>query len=183
MQCTVVSRYSIYIYCSWIDLSNASSTDLNLLSLACQPATFGLGQTDVLDENYRKALKLDTSDFSINFSLETSGLLDIVRSSLVVGYDENTKIKGELYKLNVYGEPMPPGKPSPLDSDTFLTYPSLILLFHRKGFFLQVTQRHTAFGRHVRFSGCVLPHTSRRWFPYPTAQRRGVDFRRFQASL
>jgi hypothetical protein len=78
--------------------------DLELLSQACQPATFGLGQADILDENYRKALKLDTSDFSINFSLERSGLLDIVRSGLLEGHDGNREIEGELYKLNVYGE-------------------------------------------------------------------------------
>ena len=40
-------------------------TALKLLSDACDPATFGLDDKDVLYESYRKAGKLDADNFSI----------------------------------------------------------------------------------------------------------------------
>jgi len=77
---------------------------LEQLSQACQPATFGLGQQNVHDEEYRKAGKLDVSDFATKFSLARSGLMDTIRSELLEGHEDRKEIKGELYKLNVYGE-------------------------------------------------------------------------------
>jgi hypothetical protein len=76
----------------------------NLKSLvkACQPATFGVNRKDVLDESYRKAGKLDSSEFGINLHIENSGLLDHVASSLFQFDNEERYIKAELYKLNVY---------------------------------------------------------------------------------
>lgn len=50
---------------SRIDLSNATVEELEDLSQACDPATFGLNQNDVLDESYRKAWKLDSDYFCI----------------------------------------------------------------------------------------------------------------------
>ncbi|KAJ7583235.1 hypothetical protein C8J56DRAFT_1054994 [Mycena floridula] len=47
-----------------INLSNASATELEALSQACQPASFGRGNEDVLDESYRKAGRLDATQFS-----------------------------------------------------------------------------------------------------------------------
>ncbi|KAF5374125.1 hypothetical protein D9615_008850 [Tricholomella constricta] len=66
---------------AWIDLSQATESKLEALSAACEPATFGLDQLDVLDESYRKAGKMDT---------------------LLNGADEGKILKAELYKLNVY---------------------------------------------------------------------------------
>ena len=43
------------------------SSDLTKLLAYGQPATFGQGGKDVLDESYRKAVKLDESAFSTNF--------------------------------------------------------------------------------------------------------------------
>jgi hypothetical protein len=63
-----------------------------------------VNQTDVLDETYRKAGKLDTPYFSSNFSLASSGILDIIRSTLLEGHDEKKVIEAQLYKLNVYGQ-------------------------------------------------------------------------------
>jgi hypothetical protein len=88
---------------SRIDLSNASETELEHLSKACQPATFGVNQEDVLDESYRKAGKIDVTDFATKFVLEDSSLIDVVRSELLEGHETNKAIKAELYKLNVYG--------------------------------------------------------------------------------
>jgi hypothetical protein len=61
------------------------------------------GQKDVHDENYRKVVKLDVSDFYINFNLARSGLLEIIRSELLDGQSGGKEIEGELCKLNVYG--------------------------------------------------------------------------------
>ncbi|KAH9984619.1 hypothetical protein BJV77DRAFT_1071918 [Russula vinacea] len=48
-----------------IDLGNATSDELEKLTQACEPATFGLNQEDVLDETYRKAGKMDPECFSL----------------------------------------------------------------------------------------------------------------------
>ena len=89
---------------SRINLSNASEADLQDLSDACQPATFGVNEEDVLDESYRKACQMDVADFTTNFIVEDSGLMDVIRSELLEGHESNSAIKAELYKLNVYGE-------------------------------------------------------------------------------
>ncbi|KAL8751688.1 MAG: hypothetical protein Q9184_005987, partial [Pyrenodesmia sp. 2 TL-2023] len=82
---------------------------LNALLNSCQPATFGLEGHDVLDEGYRKASKLDTSQFSSNFHPHDCGILDSVqqvlfaskvRGGLRIGIGPQS-IRAELYKLNV----------------------------------------------------------------------------------
>jgi hypothetical protein len=89
---------------SYIDLSKATVPQLEQLSKACDPATFGVDQKDVLDESYRKAGKLDTAHFAQKFSLGRSGLINAINSDLLEGHDENKMIEAELYKLNVYGK-------------------------------------------------------------------------------
>ena len=49
----------------------------------CDPATFGVGGRDVLDEEYRKAAKLDASDFSTNFHPHDCGILDSIQQILL----------------------------------------------------------------------------------------------------
>ena len=78
--------------------------ELDKLAAVCQPATFGLNQQDVLDESYRKAGKLDRSDFAINLDVVRSGLLQAVRDALFGWEAAPRNIQAELYKLNVYGE-------------------------------------------------------------------------------
>jgi len=73
-------------------------------SNACQPAKFGVNQEDVLDESYRKARKMDITDFATKFTIADSSLMDAVRSELLEGHNSNKYIEAELYKLNVYGE-------------------------------------------------------------------------------
>ncbi|KAL1708422.1 hypothetical protein EV121DRAFT_197119 [Schizophyllum commune] len=88
-----------------IDLANATDAELQALSDACEPATFGVNHTDVYDENYRKARKMDASAFSCKFDPGHSGLLDLLCTEfLSEGGDARQKIVCELYKLNVYGE-------------------------------------------------------------------------------
>ncbi|KAI0860334.1 hypothetical protein F4860DRAFT_479537 [Xylaria cubensis] len=78
-----------------------------------QPATFGLGSEDVLDESYRKASKLDTSRFSSTFNPYELGIIDAVGQMLLpnlqIGDAKISELKrgvrAELYKLNVYSGP------------------------------------------------------------------------------
>lgn len=87
----------------WLDLRNATEIQLESLSSACTPATFGLDKQDVLDESYRKAGKMDTGQFSTQFDVQKMRLVDRVRAQLLEGEDERKPISAELYKLNVYG--------------------------------------------------------------------------------
>jgi len=47
----------------WLDLLNATETQLESLTKACAPATFGADNKDVMDLSYRKAGKMDVTDF------------------------------------------------------------------------------------------------------------------------
>ena len=103
-------------------------SELDQLISACQPATFGRGGENVMDEvrwdfnfhlcrrglttvcckSYRKAGKLDESDFATSFCPYTAGIVDIISQLLLpqLNHDKSTRsIKAELYKLNVYGAP------------------------------------------------------------------------------
>ncbi|KAJ7174566.1 hypothetical protein C8R46DRAFT_1252275 [Mycena filopes] len=86
----------------WVNLSTASPEQLDAVSEACQKATFGRNNEDILDETYRKAGQISAKDFKIGFNLEKSGILDSVHSQLLGGSDK--RIDAELYKLNVYGK-------------------------------------------------------------------------------
>jgi hypothetical protein len=70
---------------------------------ACVPATFGVDQSDVFDESYRKAGKINIADFATKFDVEQSRIIDRIRAQLLTGLDESKPIKAELSKLNVYG--------------------------------------------------------------------------------
>lgn len=61
----------------------SSTKDFEQLLKACQPAFFGRGGEAVLDEEYRKAGKLDTSQFATSFCPYESGIIDVVTHSLV----------------------------------------------------------------------------------------------------
>ena len=83
---------------------------LKMLLNDCQPATFGLGGLDVLDESYRRASKLDDTQFSTNFSPYDYGIVDTIAQILFPGVNENSNqdlglelrgVRAELYKLNV----------------------------------------------------------------------------------
>ncbi|KAG6887304.1 hypothetical protein C0995_016285 [Termitomyces sp. Mi166 len=89
---------------SWLDLSQATEPQLEALSRACVPATFGRNEENVLDESYRKAGKMDFGDFSILLNVEKLGIVDRICVQLLDAADDNKTIKTELYKLNVYGK-------------------------------------------------------------------------------
>ncbi|KAF8196338.1 hypothetical protein K438DRAFT_1968053 [Mycena galopus ATCC 62051] len=88
-----------------IDLRTATESDLMELESACQKATFGVDQADVLDEMYRKAGKIDLNKFASRLDVVSSGLLDAISPDMLVGQsvDSDQVLRAELYKLNVYG--------------------------------------------------------------------------------
>lgn len=74
------------------------------LADACKPATFGRDDADVLDPTYRKALKLDNTNFAIGFDVYgESDVINKVKFGLLEGHDATKKLRAELYKLNIYG--------------------------------------------------------------------------------
>jgi len=80
-----------------------TTRDLDLLTAACDPATFGRGNEDVYDESYRKAVKMDASNFSVQLDLGSSGLMGTIEDQLLRGESQKMYIRPEPYKLNVYG--------------------------------------------------------------------------------
>ena len=89
----------------FINFASAGSKELDQLTAACEPATFGHGNKDVYDEKYRKAGKMDASKFCALFDPVSTGLIRTIESLLVPTQAEKEMlIKAEIYKLNVYGE-------------------------------------------------------------------------------
>ncbi|KAJ8456149.1 hypothetical protein ONZ45_g18807 [Pleurotus djamor] len=80
--------------------SNLTVTDIPALVLACEPAPFGRNNENVLDDDYRKAGKLDVTNFSLNFDLSSTGILEKIKKELLA---DDRKIRADLYKLNLYG--------------------------------------------------------------------------------
>jgi hypothetical protein len=79
-----------------------SASALETLQTACAKASFGRGQTETLDESYRKAGKLDLGRFA--WSKHLGGLDTIIRDGLVPFENGKKDVHFELYKLNVYGK-------------------------------------------------------------------------------
>ncbi|KAI1029018.1 hypothetical protein LB505_009256 [Fusarium chuoi] len=80
----------------------------------CQPATFGIGSQEVLDEEYRKAGKMNTEDFCTNFNPYEHGIVDTINQVLAQASVTDARglgVKAELYKLNVYSGPSGKFKP------------------------------------------------------------------------
>ncbi|KAF8971147.1 hypothetical protein BDZ97DRAFT_1651431, partial [Flammula alnicola] len=86
-----------------LEFGNATDAQLSSLAEACEPASFGRNDEDVLDESYRKAGKMDVKNFATQFSPVSSGIVQNIRESLLQGQNADEEIKVELYKLNVYG--------------------------------------------------------------------------------
>lgn len=100
---------------------NTTEQNMEQLLKDMQPATFGYQGQDVLDESYRKASKLDPSHFACTFSPHELGIIDEVARILIPAFEEKaesknktfrephiervSKMRAELYKLNVYAGP------------------------------------------------------------------------------
>ncbi|KAI2473118.1 hypothetical protein F4781DRAFT_380618 [Annulohypoxylon bovei var. microspora] len=96
-----------------ITLPIAASDDDGQAQLAalvddCQPASFGYQGKNIYDESYRKATKLDCSDFSTSFCPYSLGIIDTIAQVLLPnssGRNPRTGVRAELYKLNFYSAP------------------------------------------------------------------------------
>lgn len=87
-----------------VDFTNVTSNELEQLAQACEPASFGLNDEDVLDETYQKARKLDPGLFSTPLAPEQTDLVNkVIRRDLLEGTDSARKLKVELNRLKVYG--------------------------------------------------------------------------------
>ncbi|KAJ0422048.1 hypothetical protein BJY00DRAFT_311449 [Aspergillus carlsbadensis] len=78
-------------------IPDASAETLKLLVADCGPASFGRGDQDVIDPEYRRAGKLDSDQFATSFHPADFGILDTI--------GQFRRIKAELYKMNVYSGP------------------------------------------------------------------------------
>jgi hypothetical protein len=104
----------------------------------CQPATFGFRGEDVLDEEIRKAGKLDADWFSTSFNPYDYGIVGAVAQALLPGIlrpafqgvnmsAEHWGVVAELYKLNVYSGPSDKFKPHVDTPRGFTQFGSLVV--------------------------------------------------------
>jgi hypothetical protein len=89
-----------------LPVEDDSEPSLNFQKLLrdCQPATFGRGKSTVLDEGYRKAGTIDTTNFCTDFSLAENEILATIIQTLGQGCvprGNYNGIRAEMYKLNV----------------------------------------------------------------------------------
>jgi hypothetical protein len=95
----------LFFPCSHFEIGVMTESDIALLVDKCAPATFGRGPEDVLDESYRKALKLDQDAFSWRFNPDSGEFVARLAQELCVpGILLEAVIRVEPYKLNVYSE-------------------------------------------------------------------------------
>lgn len=83
--------------------SDADKKGFEQLLEDTQPATFGRGGDEVLDETYRKAQKLPETAFSTNLCPYKLGMIDIVRQVLLPSIEtaEGSRLlRAELYNIN-----------------------------------------------------------------------------------
>lgn len=86
----------------------SSQEVLQQLAADCDPATFGRGDQDILDPEYRKAGKIDPHQFASSFHPSDFGIIENIEQILLPSVStekENRlqfrKLSAELYKLNV----------------------------------------------------------------------------------
>ena len=72
------------------------------LTQACDPASFGVNEKEVLDETYRKAGKMDSERFASNLDPAQTDLMKIIRGHLLEGKQSTYHIIAKLHKLNIY---------------------------------------------------------------------------------
>jgi hypothetical protein len=68
------------------------SVSLEPLVASCQPATFGRNNEDILDESYRKAGKLDRSQFSLSLDGAESVSLEKAGRQLFVDTEHSSQL-------------------------------------------------------------------------------------------
>lgn len=87
-----------------LPLDRDSQGSLEKLVGALEPASFGYHGKNVFDETYRKALKMDTTQFASTFNPYEFGIIDSIAQMLLPSTSKSDLARGlraELYKLNV----------------------------------------------------------------------------------
>ena len=83
----------------------ASADEMETLASHCDIATFGVGNEERLDTEYRSAWKLDNTRFATSFHPFDSDIMEVVRHLLFPGavktHITEPIVVAELYKLNV----------------------------------------------------------------------------------
>ena len=83
----------------------ATPQEMEKLSSGCDPASFGVGNEERLDTEYRSAWKLDNAKFAISFHPYDSDIMEVVKQLLFSGAIHlgalEPIIVAELYKLNL----------------------------------------------------------------------------------
>ncbi|KAJ8456967.1 hypothetical protein ONZ45_g18506 [Pleurotus djamor] len=84
----------------FVDLLAPTTEQLNRLAKACEPTPLRQNNDGILDDEHRKAGKLDVTNFAFNFDLSTTGILDkIVKDRLA----HDGTIRADLAKLHLFG--------------------------------------------------------------------------------
>ena len=99
----ILARRSNRRFIRFVDLASATADEIDQLSAACNPTTFGRGNEDVRDKSYRRAVKMDASNFAVQFDPVRTGLIKIIEEELLRSQKSEVFISAEIYKLNVYG--------------------------------------------------------------------------------
>ncbi|KAF9017792.1 hypothetical protein BDZ89DRAFT_1140493 [Hymenopellis radicata] len=87
----------------YLNLATATEDELSRLISFSDAAPFGRGNETVLDDTYRKAHKLDVSQFSTVFDLAGTPILNKVSQDLVdMTVSLKRAVRAERYKLNIY---------------------------------------------------------------------------------
>ncbi|CAG8460674.1 2489_t:CDS:1 [Acaulospora colombiana] len=77
----------------------ANDNEIKALFDACVPATFGRGNEDVFDVEYRNAVCLDLRNFAIQFHPSATDLLNEISKWMVSNHHS---LRAESYRLNIY---------------------------------------------------------------------------------
>ncbi|KXN86479.1 hypothetical protein AN958_10013 [Leucoagaricus sp. SymC.cos] len=103
--CIVVNVRNVPYGCArFVNLKSFSEEDITALINACDPAPFGRGTESVLDETYRRALKLDDGDFVWRFTPDSGKFVAELAQRLCPWDTFDNGIRAEPYKLNIYGQ-------------------------------------------------------------------------------
>ncbi len=85
-------------------MATATEDELSRLIASSDAAPFGRGNETVLDDTYRKAHKLDVSQFSTVFDLAGTPIFNKISQDLVdMTVSLKRAVRAERYKLNIYG--------------------------------------------------------------------------------
>lgn len=87
-----------------LPLEPETQENLQRLIHDTEPASFGYKGKNVYDESYRKALKMDTTNFATTFNPYELGIIDTITQVLLPSTPDDRPgraVKAELYKLNV----------------------------------------------------------------------------------